>query len=190
MNSDFEDISVTTKSAFASFKKFLFYLKERKYFAAIKEFFNCSKIIYDNHLKGKYIEIKGKRISRTALVLIALLGMYVLYPASETPQQPRELPLSETQNAKKETNTYERNGLKVYDLRKCDNEVCGYIENSDDKVYPRIVVMLTFHNESGAAVYEGGAEALDVQPRTRIKITIPCEEHFAYFKLKNVEIEE
>lgn len=184
-----EDLKVASSAAGASveiIKRVISALRERRYFAALKEVYNLFKTLYNTHLKGKYVTVKGRKIPLTAVVIAAIFALYVLYPSSD---QPRELPLAEEAEVQKEMNNYAKDGVKVYDLRKCDNAVCGYLENVEETPIKNISIEITFHDQSGVVVYRGGVEASDVKPMTRNKLTIPSEVPFAYFKLAEVNAE-
>ena len=187
-----EEITQKGKTVWESCKKIFFLLKERKWFSAFKESFTFLKLIYVNHLKGKYIIVKGKKIPRTLIAVLALFIIYIALPSQE--ERPTgEQPLAEAANVKKDSNIFDKNGLKVYDLRKCETEksvgVCGLIEDYGDKNFAKVTVIINFHAPDGRIVYEGGVEATDVESHTRMKINAPCSEEFAYFKLKDVKLE-
>lgn len=187
-----EEITQKGKTVWESCKKIFSLLKERKWFSAFKESFTFLKLIYVNHLKGKYIIVKGKKIPRTLIAVLALFIIYIALPSQE--ERPTgEQPLAEAANVKKDSNIFDKNGLKVYDLRKCETEesvgVCGLIEDYGDKNFAKVTVIINFHAPDGRIVYEGGVEATDVESHTRIKINAPCSEEFAYFKLKDVKLE-
>lgn len=187
-----EEITQKGKTVWESCKKIFSLLKERKWFSAFKESFTFLKLIYVNHLKGKYIIVKGKKIPRTLIAVLALFIIYIALPSQE--ERPTgEQPLAEAANVKKDSNIFDKNGLKVYDLRKCETEksvgVCGLIEDYGDKNFAKVTVIINFHAPDGRIVYEGGVEATDVESHTRMKINAPCSEEFAYFKLKDVKLE-
>lgn len=190
--SDIEEVAQSTKTVWESTKKIFSLLKERKFFAAFKESFSFLKLVYVNHLKGKYVTIKGKQIPRTLLAIIALFLVYTAFPSCEH-RPSGEQSIAEASDVKKETNTYDKNGLKIYGLRKCEEEgkvgVCGTIENYGENNFQFVKVTLTFHSAEGKVVYEGGIEATDVESHARSKINVPCSVEFAYFKLKDVVTE-
>jgi len=187
--SNIEKITEKGKTVWESCKKIFSLLKERKWFSAFKESFTFLKLIYVNHLKGKYIIVKGKKIPRTIVAVLALFVIYIALPSQE--ERPTgEQPLAEAANVKKDSNIFDKKGIKVYDLRKCETEesvgVCGLIENHGDKNFAKVTVIINFHAPDGTIVYEGGVEASDVEAHTRMKMSAPCTEEFAYFKLKDV----
>lgn len=190
--SNIGEITEKGKTVWESCKKIFSLLKERKWFSAFKESFTFLKLIYVNHLKGKYIIVKGKKIPRTIVAVLALFIIYIALPSQE--ERPTgEQPLAEAANVKKDSNIFDKNGLKVYDLRKCETEesvgVCGLIEDYGDKNFAKVTVIINFYTSDGRIVYEGGVEATDVEAHTRMKINAPCSEEFAYFKLKDVKLE-
>lgn len=189
---DIKEVAQNAKSVWESFKKIFALLKERKLFAAFKESFRFLKLIYDNHLKGKYVTIRGKRVPRTLLAVIALFLLYTALPSCEQKSSGEES-IAKADNVKKDANTYDKDGLKIYDLHKCEKDgivgVCGIIENYGDNNFKYVKVELTFHSEEGRIVYEGSVEASDVVPHARSKMNVPCSVKFSYFKLKVVETE-
>ena len=46
-----------------------------------KEFAGLLKAIYVDHLKGKYLEVKGKKIPATVVLLIVVFGLYIITPS-------------------------------------------------------------------------------------------------------------
>ena len=173
----------TAKTTMTYLKNIFALLKERKYFAALREVLGFCKSVYVNNIKGKYIELKGKKIPMGAVVLVLLAGIYFITPST---MPSGELSLSEKANI--EPNTYDKNGIRVYNMRKCNYAACGVLENGSENDFERIRIKVIFHNQTGKAVFRGTADALQVAPRTRIEFEIPCSEEFAYFKLKDVVI--
>lgn len=182
---DVKNASETAKTTFQSIKSILSALKNRKFMAAGKECWACSKNVYAKRLKGKYVEVRGKKIPLTAIVIVILLGLF----AVQSGEKPKEMPLTETA-AKDQTNVYAQDGIKVYDMRKCDQAACGLLENETNEPIAQITVTVTFHNPQGNPIYESSIEVKDFQEMARIKFNIPCEEDFAYFKLKDVIVQK
>jgi len=190
---DIKEIIPKCKGLWESFKKFVTLLKERKWLSACKEIYGLLKSIYFNYFKGKYITVRGKRIPRTLVAVIAVAIVYFAFPAEE--ERPTgEQTIAEIEDIQQPTNTYDENGIKVYGLRKCvvGNEpaACGLLENYGDDEYSSIIVTVVFHANDGTAIYEGGVEASDVESHTRMKINIPCPDEFSYFELKGVSAEK
>ena len=181
--SDFKEATSTSKTTFAYLKEVVSLLKQKKFGEALREFASFVKAVYVNRIKGKYVSVKGVKIPMLAVVIAALVVFYAILP-SGNPKG--EMPLSE--KADIATNTYDKNGIRVYDMRKCNYAACGVLENSSDNDYERIRIKVVFHNQTGQAVVRGTADALQVAPRTRVEFDIPCSEEFAYFKLKDVLI--
>lgn len=190
--SDIEDIAEKGQNAWNSFKKIFSLLKERKFLAALKESFGFLMLLYKKYLKGQYITVKGKRIPRTLVACLAVFFVYVTLSGGNDNADSKKSP-TEAAEVKKDTNTYDKNGLKIYDLRKCETEnqsgACGMMENYGENNFERIKIDLTFFTADGRAVYKGGVEATDMEAHTRTEITIPCSEEFAYFKLEGVSTE-
>lgn len=191
--SDIKDINENVQSVWESFKKVFSLLKERKWFAAFKECFSFLKLVYVNYFKGKYFTIKGRKIPRTLVAVAALFVLYFAFP-SQQERPTGEQPIAEASDAQKESNIFDKDGLKVYDLRKCETEasagVCGKIENYGENDLAKVTVTLTFHAPDGTVIYEGGVEATDVKSHTRMKMDAPCPDEFSYFKLKEVSVED
>lgn len=170
-------------------------LKDRKYFRVFKELFVLLKTIYKNYLKGRYVSVSGKNVPMTAVLVIVLGLVYAVFPSNSSNEQAnpedniKDEPASELKE-KEDLNTYNQDGIKVYGLYKCEKAVCGFIENDSDNDVARILVSLTFHDKSGAVVYEGGAEATAMTAKSRSRFKIPTDGEFDYFRLTDVTIEK
>lgn len=188
--SDIEDIAQKGQDTWNSLKKVFSLLKERKFFAAFRESFSFLKFFYNEYMKGQYFVIAGKRISRT-LAAVLVVVLYIIWPSGNSKTNNNQS--TEIAETKNDTNTYDKNGLKVYNLRKCETEdnvgACGMLENYGENNFERIKIDLTFFKADGTAVYKGGVEATNMEAHTRTEITIPCSEEFAYFKLEGVSTE-
>ena len=177
------DLNESSQTVFQNIVACAKYLKNRQYKTAVREIFTCLKNIYLKHLKGQYVVVRGKKIPRTAIAVIAMCLLVSLCSGSNNDGS-----LSESYTA--ESNTYDKNGIKVYDLRKCNQAVCGLLENATQESFAKITIFLNFHNETGEVVYEGGVDASEVGPMSRIKIKIPSKLDFAYFKLAKVKVDK
>lgn len=188
--SDIEDIVQKGQDTWNSLKKVFSLLKERKFFAAFKESFSFLKFFYKEYMKGQYFVIAGKRISRTLAAVLAVV-LYIIWPSGNSKTDNNQT--TEIAETKNDTNTYDKNGLKVYNLRKCESEngagACGILENYGNNNFAFIKIDLTFFRADGTAVYKGGVEATNMEAHTSTEITIPCSEEFAYFKLESVSTE-
>lgn len=188
--SDIEDIAQKGQDTWNSLKKVFSLLKERKFFAAFRESFSFLKFFYNEYMKGQYFVIAGKRISRT-LAAVLVVVLYIIWPSGNSKTNNNQS--TEIAETKNDTNTYDKNGLKVYNLRKCETEdnvgACGILENYGENNFERIKIDLTFFKADGTAIYKGGVEATNMEAHTRTEITIPCSEEFAYFKLEGVSTE-
>ena len=188
--SDIEDIAQKGQDTWNSLKKVFSLLKERKFFAAFRESFSFLKFFYNEYMKGQYFVIAGKRISRT-LAAVLVVVLYIIWPSGNSKTNNNQS--TEIAETKNDTNTYDKNGLKVYNLRKCETEdkigACGMLENYGENNFERIKIDLTFFKADGTAIYKGGVEATNMEAHTRTEITIPCSEEFAYFKLEGVSTE-
>ncbi len=129
-------------------------------------------------------------------VLVVVLGLaYAVFPSDSNNEQanPEENIKDEQASELKEKedlNTYNQDGIKVYGLYKCEKAVCGFIENDSDNDVARILISLTFHDKSGAVIYEGGAEATAMTAKSRSRFKIPADGEFDYFRLTDVTIEK
>lgn len=172
-------------------------IKEKKYFRALKEFFVVFYAIYKKHIKGKYIEFKGKKVPMAAVLLVVLAGGFAVAPSgNENADKPTSAQEQTKQKdnsnikEKEDMNTYNQDGVKVYGLVKCGEAVCGYVENDSDNDISRILISLTFHDKTGAVVYEGGAEATAMVAKSRSRLKITTEGDFDYFVLSDVTVEK
>lgn len=171
-------------------------LKNKKYFKAIKEIFILLFAAYKKYIKGRYLEIKGKKVPLIAIIIIALAGSFAVLPSDETaaPADNNSKVAEETTKAadtkeKEDANTYDKDGVKVYGLVKCDNAICGYLENDSENDISRILISVTFNDKSGAVIYEGGAEATAMVAKSRSRFTIPATDEFESFHLTDVTVE-
>lgn len=172
-------------------------IKEKKYFRALKEFFVVFYVIYKKHIKGKYIEFKGKKVPMAAVLLVVLAGGFAVAPSGNenadkptSAQEQTEQKDNSNIKEKEDMNTYNQDGVKVYGLVKCGEAVCGYVENDSDNDISRILISLTFHDKTGAVVYEGGAEATAMVAKSRSRLKITTEGDFDYFVLSDVTVEK
>lgn len=172
-------------------------IKEKKYFRALKEFFVVFYAIYKKHIKGKYIEFKGKKVPMAAVLLVVLAGGFAVAPSGNenadkptSAQEQTEQKNNSNIKEKEDMNTYNQDGVKVYGLVKCGEAVCGYVENDSDNDISRILISLTFHDKTGAVVYEGGAEATAMVAKSRSRLKITTEGDFDYFVLSDVTVEK
>ena len=171
----------SAKTAWEYCKSIFSLLKQKKFWSATVEAYNLSRDAYRKYLKGRYVTVKGRSIPLTAVLIAALVVLYC-FASSDGAKN------SDLEKALIEANTYDNDGLRVYDLRKCNYAACGYIENSSDKNFELVRIKIVFFTQTGEAVAEGLADALEVAPRTRSEFNIPCSEEFAYFKLDDVQI--
>ncbi len=178
----------TNKNLIDEGSNILTLIKDKKYFSALKAFIKLSITNYRQHIKGKYVNVKGKRIP-VALLLAVLLALgWFAIPSDDNDTQTNN---QQEETVKKEAlNTFEGNGVKVYGLSKCDNAVCGIMENIGQSNIARIVISMTFHDNVGNVIYEGGAEATSIVAQTRSRFKIPAEGEFEYFTLTDVLVEK
>lgn len=174
------------KTVWTSFKTCFRLIREKKYFGAVKEVCSLLKLLYDKFLKGRKCNIKGIRVPYTAIAIVAVLAGWAVLPDTDVPE---EETVAETE--KKDTNTYNKDDIKVYAMQKCkdDTAVCGLLENGREEAVSHVKISVTFRDRKGVAVYEGVADAQDVAPMGRIKFNIPSSEEFDYFVLTDVTVE-
>ena len=175
-------MSNTNKSTWEYCKSFCNLLKERKIWPACREFYNIFKSFYLNHLKGKYLNVKGYKIPFTAIAILILIGAYYAAPSGFFGKN------SASDKAQIESGMYDKDGLRVYDLKKCNMAACGLVENGSENSFERIRIKVVFYTHTGQAIAVGIADTLEMAPRTRVQFQIPCSDEFAYFKLDDVQI--
>ncbi len=149
----------------------------------LKSLFLKLKMLYLTRLKGQYIEIKGKRISKTLLVILAVIFLYLISPMSFLFSNNTQIDTQKTEN-----NVYNKDGIKIHSMHKCDFAACGILEYRGTQDLEKVRITVTFYNQTGQPTYEGNAETLQLAPNSRMEFTIPCDEDFGYFKLKEVYI--
>ncbi len=172
----------TTITCWTHFKNIFSLLRQGKTGASLREVYYLFKAVYFNHIKGKYVMVKGHKIPRLAILIVALIGIYCVVPTGVNEKA--------LMSGKSYINSNEFNykGLRVYDLKKCNGSACGLIENDSDNTYERIRATLVFYTQTGDIVAEGSADAEDMTPHVRKSFEINCPEDFAYFKLEDVLI--
>lgn len=169
-------------------------LKEKKYFAFLKACLGSLWNIYTKYIKGKSVTIKGKKISLTAIIL-AVLAIYAVLPSNadkRTDNQTTEndgFIVQDQDIVEKEPNTYDKNGLKVYGFEKCEQGICGLMENSSDKTFDRVIISVTFDDRQRNILAEGSIDAQNVKPMTRTKLRITSDVEFYSFTLSDVTVE-
>lgn len=169
-------------------------LKEKKYFAFFKACLVSLWGIYGKYIKGKSITIKGKKISLTAII-VALIGIYAVLPSGEEKNAENKTPendgflVQEQDSVEKTPNTYDKDGLKIYGFEKCDQGICGLMENSSDKTFDRVIISVTFDDRQRNVVAEGSIDAQNVKPMTRTKLHITSDVEFYSFTLSDVTVE-
>ena len=163
-------------------KNILACLRRKEFLASLGGVYHLLKLLYAKYRKDRYVNIKGRRIPLAVVVLIAFLGLYCFMPTSN------QRVTSVAESASIENNTYNKDGIRVYDLKKCNMAACGLIENGTEETQKLIRVKLVFFSPSGIAVAKGVADAVDLAARTRERFEIACPDDFAYFKLDKVQI--
>lgn len=162
-------------------------LLQGKIFSFTKESFLSLFRLYKNNIKGKSVSLFGIKIPLIIIILAVLGGYYVCTPneqnkISEKPDTQKVL------TEKQLPNTYDKDGVKVYDLKRCDKGVCGLLENSGNKPVKRVIISVIFTDNSGNVLAEGGIDTNNVEPMSRSHITIPTDVDFDVFKLTDVTV--
>lgn len=168
---------------FARSKSVISYILHKSW-KILKRLYTLLKDAYIKYLKGQYFVVRGKRIPRTIAAVLCLLILYFIIPFSCSLNHDD----SDNGTANEVAQVYEKDGIKVYDVRKCDNAVCGILEYRGEEDIEKIRITVGFFDQTGQEIYEGYAETQQLAPNVRINFSIPSEEEFAYPKLKNVEI--
>lgn len=170
-------------------------LKEKKYFAFLKAFLIALWGLYGKYLKGKYVTVKGKKVPLTAII-VAVIGFWAVLPSSSeekavvTEEPKKEAFVEQEQKAvEADANSYDKDGLKIYGFEKCEQAICGMMENSSDKTFGRVIISVTFNDRQKNVVAEGSIDAKDVKPMTRTKLKISSEVDFYSFTLSDVTVE-
>ncbi len=176
-------------------KNVIILIKEKKYFQAAKAFFKLFALFYKAHIKGKYIQVKGKKVPLAAVLVLVLFigwGLIPLGSVSEDQQNQADEDSAQEQNLKEkeDLNTYNQDGVKVYGMYKCENAVCGFLENGSDNDVARVLISVTFHDKTGTVVYEGGVEATALTAKSRSRFKITPDGDFDYFRLTDVTVEK
>lgn len=170
-------------------------VKEKKYFRAVKEIFVLLIAVYKKYIKGKYVYVKGKKVPLIAVILVVMAGGWAAIPSDNTAAVEDKAPVAEEAKKaedvkeKEDANTYDKDGVKVYGLVKCENAICGYLENDSENDISRILISVTFNDKSGAVIYEGGVEATAMVAKSRSRFQIPADGEFDSFHLTDVTVE-
>ena len=182
------EVNENTTNAFQHFKNIFKMLFKKQFKDSLKELWLFIKDVciwlkklYDKYLKGQYITVKGKRIPRTVVAILAVFVLYLISPMScifSSDPLPEPAPATETQI------TYDKDGLKVYDMRKCDQAVCGIMEYRGEQDIERLNIIVTFYDPTGHIVAKNGKEWLQLTPNSGNEFTIPSKDEFGYFKSK------
>ena len=164
-------------------------LKEKRYFAFLKAFLSLMWGLYGKFLKGKSVTIKGKKIPLTA-VIIALLGVYVVMPSSDdTDKQEKTVTEQLPELKMPEENSYDKDGLKIYGFERCEQAICGIMENTSDKTFARVIISVTFDDRQKNVLAEGSIDAKDIAPGYKARLNIASDVDFYGFTLTDVTVE-
>ncbi len=176
-------------------KDVILLIKEKKYFQAFKAFLKLFVTFYKMYIKGKYIRVKGKKIPLVAVLVLVLFIGWAAIPSGTVSEDQQDKSVEDAAQEqslkeKEDLNTYNQDGVKVYGMYKCEQAVCGFLENSSDNDVARILISVTFHDKTGAVIYEGGAEATAMTAKSRSRFKIAPDGDFDYFRLTDVTVEK
>ena len=186
--SNFDEVIPVAKTVFESLKSIFKLFARGSYFAACKEFVNLFKVAYVNHLKGKFVTVKGKKIPLTAIVFVVLIGFYLFYLNTDKVENEIQKPSISEAEMIAQLNYYNQDGITIDKMYKCQTSVCGKLENSLDEEISEIMLPVAFFNRDGILVYEGQLKITKVPADETIDFKVPSQVPFDYFKLGIVTI--
>jgi hypothetical protein len=182
---DVKKIVPVAQTVYKNVKHVFLLIKDRKYWVATKETFNMTKGIYTNHIKGRFISVKGKRIPLAAVLAAIVLFLYIIYPSGEKAvpaPEPVKPSISEVEMLA-QMNYYNQDGIIIDKMHKCQDAVCGVLENTSDEEIAEVTIPVAFFNREGILVYEGRIKATNVPSNEPKKFQISAEIPFDFFKL-------
>lgn len=186
--SDSDEIIPVAKTVMESAKRIFTLITKGSYLAAMKEIANLFKITYVNHIKGKYITVKGKKIPLTAVICVAILGLYIISPSSDETTTDNSKPSISEAEMVAQLNYYNHDNIIIDKMYKCEEAVCGRLENTKDAEIAEVVIPVAFFNKEGALVYEGSVRASNVPPLETTEFKVPTQVPFDFFKLGVVTV--
>lgn len=150
------------------------------------------KALYDEHLKGQYVEFNGKRIPRTVIAILCVVLLYLISPMSclfnGEPQPQKNAPTAEVVN-------YDQNGVKI-SMEQCGKKViCGDFKFGDNEDIEKLRIVLTLFSKNGdeldriqfnldeeniGAPLSAGSKFEDIE--------FPVDKSFGYFRISDVQI--
>lgn len=188
--SNFQEIIPVAKTVLESIKRIFQLLSTGRYLAAAKEFFNLFKVTYTNHIKGRYITIKGKNIPLAAVLAVVVVFLYIVYPSQQEKVAEQAKPTISEAEMLAQSNYYNQDGIIIDKMHKCDASVCGVIENTSNEEIAEVTIPVAFFNREGILVYEGRIKAANVPAGEPKEFQIGAEVPFDYFKLGIVIVEK
>jgi hypothetical protein len=188
--SNFQEIIPVAKTVLESIKRIFQLLSTGRYLAAVKEFFNLFKVTYTNHIKGRYITIKGKNIPLAAVLAVVVVFLYIVYPSQQEKVAEQAKPTISEAEMLAQSNYYNQDGIIIDKMHKCDAAVCGNLENTNDEDISSITIPVAFFDKEGILVYEGRIKATNVPVKENKEFQIPSEVPFDFFKLGVVIVEK
>lgn len=187
--SNIKDIIPATKAVFEGLKQVFQLLTKKQYFAALKEFLNIFRTTYTGYIKGRFITVKGKKVPLAAVLAVAVILLYIIYPSSEETKPVNNPSISQAEMLA-QSNYYNRDGIIIDKMHKCDAAVCGNLENTNDEGISSITIPVAFFDKEGILVYEGRIKATNVPVKENKEFQIPSEVPFDFFKLGVVIVEK
>lgn len=184
----FKEVLLIIKTIFQSLKNIARLIKQKKWLDAGKEIWICCKNLYTGHIKGRYINVKGKHIPMGIIItlLVVVLTLFVcLFSEDVAPVAP-----DVTEQKTADVNTYDKDGIKIYGMETCGEAACGTLENQGQQTMEEIVITVKFYAEDGIAVCKSTATATTVVPTMKASFSVPCEIDFSTFKLTDVVVKE
>ena len=180
--SDIQQIYPLAKTVLQSIKSIFWLLQSKRFMAAGREFLNLFKLIYNNHLKGKYITVNERKIPMTAVVAAVVVLLFVAFPSSDKEK------VKATAEETAQMQSMEKDGVRVRDVHQCGKAVCGVLENTTENDLNSVQVVIIFHAKNGEPVYQGGIDA-KMDPQSRTDFEVNSELPYEYFELNDLVVE-
>ena len=182
----------TQQTIFDHFKNIFVFLFKKQYNESFKELVAflkevCIKLkeLYIKYLKGQYVEIKGRRVPRTAIAILCVVLLYLISPMSCLFNgEPAEQVSTKTAD----TIAYNKDNIKIVNLHKCHMAACGELEYDGDDEIDNVRIIVGFFAKNHEKIHDSYVDAQQLAPNTRLEFTVPAEEKFAYYKLVDVQI--
>ncbi|MBP5352489.1 MAG: hypothetical protein J6Y91_01825 [Alphaproteobacteria bacterium] len=177
-----KDVSVTI---FQDSKNIAAALKEKDWKGALKATGGLLKDVYVNHIKGKTIEIGEKKIPLIAIIILVLLALF----STSLPFLAKTATEPVVEQVADSDLNYDQNGIRIYGLEKCEEAVCGHLENYGQQPMAEVVIAVTFYADDDIPVCNSKAVANNLAPTVKADFVVPCTIDFATFKLTDVTVQ-